>query len=357
MSAPLHRPATVPDAEDRFNRRVLRASAIVITSVATAYAIWKLADLILLLFACVLIALILVTLTQSLVRRVKMPFGLALTLVFVTIMVLLVAASWFFGASMTAQFGELFQRLPAAWTEVQSRLQQYPVFATALQRLRAVSPETSSIVSTVQTILSAVAGIVSALAVVLVGGIYLAAQPRLYRRGTLRLLPERAQARGREVAADIAQALKAWLKGQAIGMAFVGVGTGIGLAIVGLPAALAFGLIAGLAEFVPYLGTFVVIIPALVLGFAQGTDTGVWTLVALLVVQQLQGNVVMPLVQKSMVDLPPALTVFSLVAAGVLLGPLGVILAVPLTVVALVMVKDLYLKEDSGAELQSEKGA
>jgi predicted PurR-regulated permease PerM len=84
---------------------------------------------------------------------------------------------------------------------------------------------------------------------------------------------------------------------------------------------------------------------------------GIWTIVVLIVVQQVQGNLVMPLLQSRMVELPPALTIFSLVALGVLLGPVGVILATPLTVVAMVMVKALYvnpedLKPDEREELK-----
>ena len=119
--------------------------------------------------------------------------------------------------------------------------------------------------------------------------------------------------------------------------------TTFGLWLVGLPAAPAIGLVAGLCEFVPYLGTIVVVIPSVILGFGESTSTGIWTLVVLITVQQVQGNLVMPLLQSRMVELPPALTIFSLVAAGVLLGPVGVILATPLTVVAMVVVKALYV--------------
>jgi predicted PurR-regulated permease PerM len=108
---------------------------------------------------------------------------------------------------------------------------------------------------------------------------------------------------------------------------------------VGLPSPLAIGLVAGLCEFVPYLGVVLVSIPTIILGFGQGVETGILTIVALVVVQQLQGNVVMPIAQSRFGDLPPVLTIFSLIAAGTLLGPLGVILAVPLTVVGMALLK------------------
>ena len=136
-------------------------------------------------------------------------------------------------------------------------------------------------------------------------------------------------------------------------MLFVGVGTGLGLWLVGVPAAWAIGLVAGLAEFVPYLGILVAGIPAIILGFGQGVDTGLWTLGVLIGVQQLQGNVVMPLLQNRMVDLPPAITIFGIIAAGILFGLAGVLLATPLTIVVLVLVRRLYLEEDKHEVLAS----
>jgi predicted PurR-regulated permease PerM len=128
-------------------------------------------------------------------------------------------------------------------------------------------------------------------------------------------------------------------------MAFVAVATGIGLSFVGIPGAPAIGLVAGLCEFVPYLGTFVVALPAVLIGFSMGTETGIWTVVVLVVVQQIQGNLVSPMAQSQLADLPPALTIFTLIVFGVLTGPLGVILSVPLTVVGVALLKEVVIEE------------
>jgi predicted PurR-regulated permease PerM len=145
-------------------------------------------------------------------------------------------------------------------------------------------------------------------------------------------------------------AVSGWLKAQGVSMVFVGIFTGVALGLVGIPAAPALGLVAGLCEFVPYLGTIVVAVPAILIGFSISPETGIWTIVVIVIVQQVQGNIVTPLVQSSMAELPPALTIFSLIAAGILLGPMGVILAVPLTVVAQTLVKELvHYDETAGA--------
>lgn len=343
----------LPRSRDSFERRVFRATVIVLATAGATYLLWTLVDLLLLLFACALVALILLTITDAIRARTRLPFGAALALTVVGLLALIVGAFWFFGATLQGEFAELATRLPAAWAEFQARLRTSPVGAAVLERAQGLAPSGQAIVNAATTALAAVGGALSGLAIVLVGGVYLAAQPMLYGVGLLRLIPSRARPRAAETLDAIAVSLKNWLKGQALGMLFVGVATGLGLWLVGVPAAWAIGLVAGLAEFVPYLGILVAGLPAVILGFGQGTDTGLWTIGVLIAVQQIQGNLVMPLVQNRMVDLPPAVTIFGIIAAGVLFGVAGVLLATPLTIVVLVLVRRLYLQEDKQEVLAS----
>jgi predicted PurR-regulated permease PerM len=259
----------------------------------------------------------------------------------------------FFGATLQGEFAELTIGLPTAWADLQMQIRTSSVGAALLDRVQAIVPSQEALVNAATTAVAAVGGAVSALLIVLVGGLYLAAQPTLYAAGLLRLIPRKARASAAETLDAMAVSLRNWLKGQALGMLFVGVSTGLGLWLVGVPAAWAIGLVAGLAEFVPYLGIFVAALPAVVLGFAQGAETGLWTIGILIVVQQIQGNIVMPLVQNRMVDLPPAITIFGIIAAGILFGLPGVLLATPLTIVVLVLVRRLYLDEDKHEVLSS----
>lgn len=329
--------------ERAIDARVLRTALIVFATAASLFVLWRLLDLLLLAFGCALVALILLDFTRWIARRARLGFAIALACAVVLILAGLAGAVWFFGQSLGTEFADLTRRLPGAWAAFETRLGENSIGAAILARARAFAPDGQTIMGTVTTVLASVGAALSGLAVVLVCGIYLAAQPRLYGRGILLLTPPRARTKVAQLLSAMATALNAWLKGQALGMVFVGVATSIGLSIVGVPAAPAIGLIAGLCEFVPYLGTVVVGIPAIILGFAEGTETGLWTIAVLVIVQQIQGSLVMPLIESRMVDLPPALTIFALVAAGLLLGPLGVILATPLTVVAMVLVKSLYL--------------
>ncbi len=339
------------DNETLIDRRVFRTTVIVISTAAAAYALWRLADLLLLVFACALVALIFFNIARWIAVRTGVHFGIALGLSVLGILATLIGSFWFFGNSLSYEFAELAQRLPAAWEVFQARFAGTPIGAEVFKRAGEYMPDGKSIVGFATGLLTSLGTIVSALAVIIVGGIYLAAQPRLYGKGVILLTPQSARGKLTRTFLSVAESLNGWLVGQGIGMLFVGFATTIGLAIVGLPAAPAIGLVAGLCEFVPYLGTFVVVVPSVILAFSESTTTGIWTIVVLVVVQQVQGNLVMPLLQSRMVELPPALTIFSLIAAGVLLGPVGVILATPLTVVVMVVVKSVYV---SASDLKPE---
>jgi predicted PurR-regulated permease PerM len=342
-----------PPPRDNLERKVFRATAVFIATCVGAYLLWVLVDVLLLLFACSLVALIFLTMTHALRRRTGLPFGVALGVSVLGTLALLVGAFFFFGTTMQSEFAELGQRLPAAWASVQAMVSGSDIGAAMLEQAQGLAPNGQALVSAATTTLAAVGGALSGLVLVLIGGLYLAAQPTLYQGGLLRLVPDASRKNVAETLDAVTVSLRNWLKGQALGMLFVGVATGIGLWLVGVPAAFAIGLVAGLAEFVPYLGILVAGIPAVILGFGQGVETGIWTLVVLVAVQQIQGNLVMPLLQNRMVDLPPALTIFGIIAAGILFGVAGVLLATPLTIVVLVLVRRWYLGEDKRQVLDS----
>ncbi len=321
--------------------RIFRQTLVVLLAVGFAVIIWRLTDLLLLLAAGMLIAFMFWQFARFLQAKLRAPFALALTLAVILPITFISLVFWAFGALMAEQFAILFDQLPAAFTFAQTWLETSELGRQITARAEGLMPDGSRVVGIVQAVVSSLGTIITSLVVVLIAGVYLAAQPRLYGSGVLALIPPGARAKTVSTVAAVMTAMSHWLKAQAVSMVFVGVFTSVALSVIGLPAAPAIGLVAGICEFVPYLGTIVVAIPSIILGFSISPETGIWTIIAIVVIQQVQGNIVTPLVQSSMAELPPALTIFSLIAFGVLLGPMGVILAVPLTVVGLTLVKEL----------------
>ena len=144
---------------------------------------------------------------------------------------------------------------------------------------------------------------------------------------------------------DSSRALQQWLVGQLIAMGIVGVLVGAGVWYIGLPSPMALGVIAALGEFVPILGPIVSALPALFLALSMDWTTVAWTLGLFFVVQQLESNMIMPLIQNRMVSLPPAIPLFAVLAFGLMFGLLGVVFATPLAVLTAVLVSRLYLRE------------
>lgn len=328
-------------SDGEFVRRVLIAAGIVLLG----WALFSVRDLLLVILAALLLSLALRAAAEGLHRRLGVPRRWALAFTILAVLALLGAAAWLFGAEVVAQVDVLREALPRAWNALLQRYGDTVVADQLRSRMADASPDGAALLAGVGAAVSTVTGVAGAVLLAFVGAIYLAADPGLYQAGLLKLVPGPRRDLARVALGETARALRLWLLGQLVSMSVIGVLTGLGLAWVGLPSALALGLLAGLLAFVPLVGPIVSAIPALLLALADGAATVGWTLAVFVGVQQIEGNVVMPFVQRRMVDLPPALLLFAIVAAGTLLGPLGALLAAPLTVVVFVLVKRLYVRE------------
>jgi predicted PurR-regulated permease PerM len=319
--------------------RLFQRTLVVMAAIGVALLAWNLVQLLLLLFFSVLVAVMISDFAHALMRWTRLPFYGALTLAIILPLAVLAIVFGLFGTIMYGQFNDLAARLPTEFETFKQWMGSFSAGRQAMTVAENYAPRMEAVFDFAQSAVTNIGSAASGLAVIIVAGVYLAAQPGLYIDAVLTIMSPSRAAQMQLTFAAIHAALTAWLKGQAIGMAFVAVGTSIGLTLIGMPSGLALGLVAGLCEFVPYLGVVIVSIPAIIIGFGVDPQTGWLTVAVLVVVQQLQGNVVQPIAQRRMSDLPPALTIFSLIGFGLLCGPLGVVLAVPLTVVALALVK------------------
>lgn len=143
-------------------------------------------------------------------------------------------------------------------------------------------------------------------------------------------------------------------------MIFVGLATGIGFALLGVPLALSLGLIAALLDFVPFFGPIVAGVLAVLFAFTEGPQTALYVAILMLAVQQVEGNLLMPLVQRWAVQLPAMLGLIAVVIFAGWFGIPGIVFATPLMVVLMVLVRKLYVEEylekGSGTERASQPG-
>ena len=175
--------------------------------------------------------------------------------------------------------------------------------------------------------------------------IYLAADPQLYRRGVLALIPHRRQAQTAEVMDRVASVLRRWLVTQLIAMLVIGAVTTIVLLILGVKAAFALGVLAGLFEFIPTVGPLLSAIPGVAMGFLDSPEKAAMVAVAYWGIQFLENHILIPLLMKGGMDLPPALTVITQALLALVFGFLGLMVAVPLLATIMVMVQVLYVEQ------------
>jgi predicted PurR-regulated permease PerM len=332
-----------------FARRCL----IVLAIAVVALVLYKMTNLLLLIFAAVTIASIFSAARSGISRLTGLKGGLALTVAVLAVIGLLVGVFTMFGTQIAREMDTIRERFPAALASAQAQLQAWGVEADSLRRLidQGVGDVGAILSRAGGYALSAGSGLADFL-LVLVGAIFLAAQPDIYRRGIVLMTPKSHEALVAQAMDDTGHALAGWLRGQLLSMLAVSVLTFTGLWLLGVPAALGLALIAGLLDFIPFVGPIIAAVPAIILAFLAGPSTALWTLGLYLLVQQIQGNILQPLVQRYAVDVPPAVLLFAVAGAGVLFGFLGILLSAPLTVVAFVLAQRLYIQGALGKDIK-----
>lgn len=329
----------------RDDLRFVVKTAFVVAGVAILVLVgWQLTGVALLFFGAVLVATALRSLAGLIEKVAPLPSPWSLLVAVLLILAIGAAASVFLGAQLADQGGRLLTQLPDQIAGLGERFGIPRLDERAAEQAQAFA-ERGSMLQSVAGYTSGALGALTNLVLVLVGGVYLAARPDFYLKGALSLFPDAIRPNVSRAAGNAGRALRLWLLGQLFSMVLVGGLCTLGLWALGVPSAIVLGLIAGLAEFVPVVGPIVGALPALVVALSVDGSTFLWVLGLYLLVQQIESNVIMPLVQRRTVDLPPVLALFGLLPLAVLFGPIGVLFGTPLTVVIYVMVKQLYLRD------------
>ena len=324
----------------------VRKTLIVLGLGLMALLLWKLADVLLLAFGAVLVAILLHAASDALVRYLRVPERWSLTLASLVIFALFLAIIALFGTQVRSQFSSVVERLPFALDNFSKHLGIGPV-SDDLSELVNNAPA-GGMAARLAGIGGAILDGLADFILVVIAGLYIAAAPRLYEQGFVKLFPIRHHERVEGSLEASGKALRLWLTSQLIAMTCVAVLSAAAFWLIGLPSAIALGLIAGLADFIPFLGPILGALPAVLIAFSISGETALWTILAVIVIQQLEGNVIFPLVARSVISIPPALALFAILIGSVLFGTLGLIFGFPLAVVTYVLVKKLYVRETLG---------
>jgi predicted PurR-regulated permease PerM len=334
-----------PLERSSFLGRALLVLAIVVLGVLA----WVLVDVLLLSFAGLLLAVFLGRLTRTVMAYTRLPRRWALAAVVTVLVLLFAGAGVLIGAQVAQQIDALSRLIPEAIAGLIERADQIdwldPLIGGAEEAMSENGVQLGPIVTGVAGAATTMVSGIASLIVLLFVGLYIAAAPELYRDALVRLVPKARRDRFSEILDTSAATLWSWLKGQLIAMVAVGIMTGVGLMLLGVPQSLALGLIAGLLEFIPIVGPIMAAVPGVLIAFTIDPVFALWVVLFYVIVQQIESNILMPVIQHRMVSLPPAATLLAIAAFGILFGFLGILVATPLMVMVTLWVRMLYVED------------
>ena len=342
-----------PTPDGKWISKVVFVAALVVGGLL----VWHLSYVIVIAFAAIIVATILTLAADLTERFTPLRGGWAKAVSWLLIAILIAAFIFLLGTQVADQFRNLVTEMPdmvrqagnlIGVPDLQSILRhRLQTFATQDGMFADVAGFTASLVS-----------IVGMLVVVLFAGIFLALDPEGYRHGVLQLVPDAYYERIRFALETVGRALRLWLAGTLVAMLVVGVVTTSALYAIGMPSALALGIIAGVLEFIPFIGPILSVLPAILVALPEGYTMVIWVGLIYLAIQQIEGNVLVPLIQQRTADLPPVLGILSILAGTLLFGLPGVVLAVPMALVIIVFIKQLYVRDILGRDTTApgEKG-
>nr|WP_281393049.1 AI-2E family transporter [Sphingomonas xinjiangensis] len=332
--------------------QIAAATVTVLSIIGVAWLFIELTRFFMLVFAALVLAVIFDALARRVTALIRMPRGAALGLSIVALVSLFVGAFTLFGTQLAREFDTIAESIPPALAQIDASLSRFGMNNSARELFGRGSSNVSKLLSQAGGYILAASSGFADFVLVFVGAIFIAGNPGVYRRGLLLLMPQRAERTAEKSLDDMSRGLRGWMVGQAASSALVAILTWAGLAVLGVPAAGGLGLIAGLLDVIPMIGPIIAAVPAILLAFTVSPITALWTAGLFLLIQQLQGNLLQPMIQKQAVNVPPAVLLFAVVASGTLFGFLGVLLAAPLTVVIFVMVQRIYVKSLLGKDVQ-----
>jgi predicted PurR-regulated permease PerM len=213
--------------------------------------------------------------------------------------------------------------------------------------LGALSHYGASLTGLALGVLQSTIAVAGAMILVLFLSLYVAADPDVYRRGIIALVPVNRRAKVSALLTALSDTLKTWFRTQLIAMLVIGTVTTVALALLDIRGALPLGVIAGIFEFIPNVGPTLSAIPAILMGFADTPHTALIVAGVYWAIQFLENNLLIPYLMKEQLDLPPALTLVTQVVAAYVFGFLGLFVAIPMLAAIVVTVRTLWVEDDA----------
>lgn len=347
------------EANQFFTRKVFTTVAIVVFAVLLILLAIFATNALLLIFGAILFAVFLRGLADLLAERTGLGKGLSLAVVGFTLVFAFGAAIYLLAPNVADQIRELRTELPRSIANLRGKLEQTGWGRTILEQIPAPEEilndrgENGETIKQVGRLFSSTISVFLKFVVFVLLSVYLAAEPRLYVNGFLRLFPKSKRKRAEEVLQAIGETLRWWLVGKFCSMIIIGILTTVGLWALGVPLYLTLGLFAAVTSFIPNFGPIIAVVPAALIALANNPITALYVLPLYYFIQVFESYLITPNIERRTVRLPPGLTISTQLVLSVLIGGQGLILATPMVAVATVLVKMLYVEDVLGDDMKT----
>lgn len=324
-----------------------------IAIVISLYILWQIREVMLLIFAAVVLATTLNRLARRF-QRSGMKRGFAVFLSVSIFLALIVGFFWLIVPPFADQFQELTKQVPRGLERFNTWLDELRTRVPS--QLTPYIPDINSLSQQAQPIINRAVGssfafvsgslevVLKVLLVLVLTGMFLA-NPESYRKVFVRLFPSFYRQRVDGILDKCEVSLEGWVTGAFIAMGVVGVMSLIGLSILRVRSALALAVLAGFLNLVPNLGPTLSVIPAMAIALLDAPWKILAVLILYFIIQQVESNFITPIVMAHQVSLLPAITLISQLFFVTFFGFLGLFLALPLTVVAKIWVQEVLIKD------------
>lgn len=329
-------------------RDFARRLALVTVVVVLLWFVVMAAQPLFLVFGGILLAVLLRAISSFVEAHTFLKGRWALLLVVLLLTGIFALAGYLLAPRVSQQVQQLGDTLPRSFESLQQSAAQYE-WAQSLTRFLndfdAYLPQAQEIVRRVAGVFSTAFGALTAFAFIIFIGLCLAIEPRTYTSALIALIPKPHRERGREILRDLQRILGFWLVAKLASMTIVGVLTALGLWLLGMPLVFALAFIAALLAFIPNIGPILSAVPAVLLGFTLSPATALYVALLYTGIQTLESYFITPFIERETVSLPPALTATVQLVLGLIIGIIGVMLAAPLTAVAIVLTQRIYVHD------------
>ncbi|MCC7207783.1 MAG: AI-2E family transporter [Anaerolineae bacterium] len=339
-----------------YKRRLFLAVGLIAFLILFASFVDATLNVLMLLFLCVLLATGIRGAGDWLAERTRLSRKAAAILALVALLVLSVVAGLIIGPQAADQFSELGTALPEALRRIENELRRYSwgqALAEQIPTLDQIGQQLASSLNAttfarITGVFSTVLGVLSTVIVALFLIIFFILEPDTYIGNILHLVPLEQRERVHDTLRATATTLRKWLLTRVLSMLLVGALTSGGLAALGMPLTLSLGIIAAIGAFIPTFGPILALIPAVLVALLQSPQDTLWVVALYTAVQMIDNYLVAPILERSMLYLPPAYIITAQLVLGVLAGPFGLVLAAPIAAALVIVVRKLYVEDVLG---------